>query len=34
MKLIIADDDTLISDSLKIFIEMNNDIQVIGTANN
>lgn len=32
MKLIIADDDTLISDSLKIFIELNNDITVIGTA--
>jgi two-component system, NarL family, response regulator LiaR len=32
MKLIIADDDTLISDSLKILIEMNNDIKVIGTA--
>lgn len=34
MKLIIADDDTLISDSLKIFIEMNKDIEVIGTACN
>lgn len=32
MKLIIADDDTLISDSLKMFIEMSNDIKVIGTA--
>jgi two-component system, NarL family, response regulator LiaR len=32
MKLIIADDDTLISDSLKIYIEMNNDLEVIGTA--
>jgi NarL family two-component system response regulator LiaR len=32
MKLIIADDDTLISDSLKILIEMNEDIKVIGTA--
>jgi two-component system, NarL family, response regulator LiaR len=32
VKLIIADDDTLISDSLKIFIEMGNEIEVIGTA--
>ncbi len=34
MKLIIADDDTLISDSLKIYIEMDKDIDVIGTAKN
>lgn len=34
MKLIIADDDTLISDSLKIFIEMDRVIRVIGTAKN
>lgn len=32
MKLIIADDDILISDSLKILIEMSDDIEVIGTA--
>ena len=34
MKLIIADDDILISDSLKIYIELDNDIEVIGTAKN
>ncbi len=34
MKLIIADDDILISDSLKILIEMNEDIEVVGTAKN
>jgi two-component system, NarL family, response regulator LiaR len=32
MKLVIADDDSLISDSLKMYIELNNDIKVIGTA--
>lgn len=34
MKLIIADDDILISDSLKILIEMNEDMEVVGTAKN
>lgn len=34
MKLIIADDDTLISDSLKILMEMSAEIHVIGTAKN
>lgn len=34
LKLIIADDDTLIADSLRIFIEMDLTIKVIGTACN
>ncbi len=34
MKLILADDDTLIADSLRIFIEMDKDIEVLGTAGN
>jgi two-component system, NarL family, response regulator LiaR len=34
MKIVIADDDTLISDSLRMLVEMKGDITVIGTAKN
>lgn len=34
MKIIIADDDGLIRDSLKIILDIEEDIQVIGTASN
>ncbi|MHB8061371.1 MAG: response regulator transcription factor [Ruminiclostridium sp.] len=34
MKILIVDDDALIREGLKILLEIENDIEVIGTANN